>query len=342
MSAPLLSVIVPAHQAAAQLPVALEALGRSDFPRSQWQLIVVDDASTDETAAIAMQSGTDDVVSLPAPKHGPAFARNRGAEICTGEWLVFVDADVAVHANTLSRLAAIIEAEPDVDGIFGAYDDSPAACGFLSQYRNLRHRYLHLRSEGEAATFWAGCGAVRRSAFVAAGGFDEVRYDRPQIEDIELGYRLRERGSRIVLRPEVQATHLKRWTFRDAVRVDVWDRGVPWVRLLLERGELASASTLNIERGERSKTVAVSAALVLLLAALSWPSRWLAVIAFLLLAAVAIANHPQIVWFSKRRGARFAMLVVPMHLWYYVISALSVMLGVGLHVVQRRSVAIRI
>ena len=284
-----------------------------------------------------MQRGADHVVSLPGPKHGPAFARNRGAEVASGEWLVFVDADVAVHADTLSRFAAVIASEPDVDGIFGTYDDSPAAAGFLSQYRNLQHRYVHLQGEGEAATFWAGCGAIRRAAFIAVGGFDERRYERPQIEDIELGYRLRERGSRIVLRPEIQATHLKRWTFRDAVRADVWDRGVPWVRLLLERGELASASTLNVQHGERTKTVAVAVAMALLLAAALSRSGRPALIALVLIAGVAIANHAQITWFSERRGARFAVLVVPMNVWYYVISALSVVLAVGLHLLQRPS-----
>lgn len=342
MSAPLFSVIVPAHQAAVELPVALGALRRSDFPRSRWQLVVVDDGSTDETAGIAMRCGADRVVSLAEPKHGPAFARNRGAELCTGEWLVFLDADVAVHTDTLSRLAAIIEAEPEVDGVFGAYDDSPAASGFLSQYRNLQHRYVHLRSEGEATTFWAGCGAIRRSAFAAVGGFDERRYERPQIEDIELGYRLRERGSRILLRPEVQVTHLKRWTFRDAVRVDLWDRGVPWARLLLERGELARASTLNVERGERAKTAAVSIAMALLLTAFLWPNGWAVLIATALIAAVVIANHPQLSWFSERRGVRFAALVVPMNLWYYVISALSVVVALGLHIAQRRSAVFRV
>jgi hypothetical protein len=71
--------------------------------------------------------------------------------------------------------------------------------------------------------------------FLAIGGFDTVRFPRPQIEDIELGYRLRDAGGRIVLDPTVQGTHLKQWTFWRMLRTDVIDRGIPWMRLLLER-----------------------------------------------------------------------------------------------------------
>ena len=336
MSALLLSVVVPAHQAAKQLPCVLNALAHSDFPRARWELIVVDDGSIDETATVAAR-WADRVIALPGPARGPAFARNRGVEASAGAWIVFIDADVAVHTDTLARCATIIESEPGVDGMLGAYDDDPPVPGFLSQYRNLLHRYTHLQGEGEAATFWAACGAVRRAAFVAVGGFDEVRYRRPQIEDIELGYRLRDGGSRLVLRGEIQGTHLKRWTFRDAVRSDIWDRGVPWVRLLLERGELSKPATLNVKRGERVKTAAVALALALLLTALLWRRVWPVVLAISLVLVVVLSNLPQFVWFAHRRGARFAALVVPMSVWYYVISGLCVALALGLHILHRGS-----
>ena len=65
--------------------------------------------------------------------------------------------------------------------------------------------------------------------------FDEVRYRKPQIEDVELGYRLRQRGKRIMLDPTIQGTHLKAWTFGGIIRTDLTQRGIPWVRLLLEK-----------------------------------------------------------------------------------------------------------
>ena len=81
----------------------------------------------------------------------------------------------------------------------------------VSQYRNLLHHFVHQEGNPEASTFWAGCGAVRRAAFDAVAGYDEARFRRPSIEDIELGYRLRRAGYRIRLDRDLQCTHLKRW-----------------------------------------------------------------------------------------------------------------------------------
>jgi len=136
---------------------------------------------------------------------------------------------------TLERFADVVTGDSGLVGVFGSYDDAPEARGLLSEYRNLLHRYVHLRGAGEAETFWAGCGAIRRDAFEAVGGFDTARFPRPQIEDIELGYRLRERGGRIRLDPSIQGTHLKRWSLWPMFRTDFRDRGVPWMRLLMER-----------------------------------------------------------------------------------------------------------
>lgn len=326
MSTPLLSVIVPAFQGEGVLPTVLDALHASDLPRSRWELIVVDDASTDATAAIAA-TRADLVVRLDGAPRGPAFARNAGVERARGAWVVFVDADVRVHRDTLSRFVAVIESERELDAVFGAYDDSPPAPDVLSQYRNLMHRLVHLTGAGESESFWAGCGAVRREAFLAAGGFDAARYPRPQIEDIELGYRLRARGGRILLRPEIQGAHLKRWTFWRSMKVDLFDRGLPWVRLLLERDRLRSGTQLNLRAGERLKAVGVVAALLLLLLAPLLRQAWPALTALLLLAAVAIGNRQQLAWLRARRGTRFVIAALPLHFLYYLVSAAAVAMG---------------
>ena len=336
MTEPLLSVIVPAHQAERALAMVLGALSASDFPRDRWELIVVDDASTDATAEIAAQ-WADRVVSLHDRPRGPGFARNRGVEASRGSWVVFIDADVAVHPDTLSGFAAAIESEPDLDAIFGAYDDAPPSPDFLSQYRNLLHRYVHVSSAGEAETFWAGCGAARRLAFVACQGFDEHRYPRPQIEDIELGYRLRDRGGRILLRPAIQGAHLKQWKFWGSAKTDLFDRGIPWVRLLLERDSLVQSANLNLKRGEGIKTALVGLALTLFAVGILWKRSAPALIASLLLLGVVLSNMPLFAWFVRRRGAFFALAVIPMNLWYYTLSGAAVVLGFGSHLFRRRS-----
>ncbi|MBA2291737.1 MAG: glycosyltransferase family 2 protein, partial [Gemmatimonadales bacterium] len=217
---PRLSVIMPAHQAAHLLPDTLAALCANTLPRSAWELIVVDDASRDNTAEVAGR-WADRVIKLPAPPRGPGGARNEGADVATGDWLMFVDSDVRLHPDALARVAAVIDADPTLVAVFGSYDAHPEARGLVSEYRNLLHRYTHIVGAGEAETFWAGCGAVRRDAFRRVGGFDTARFPRPQIEDIDLGYRLRDLGGRILLDPRIQGTHLKRWTLSAMWRTDL-------------------------------------------------------------------------------------------------------------------------
>ena len=103
-SRPFLSVIVPAHQAESLLPDTLGALMRSDLPKVEWELIVIDDASRDRTALVAAEYA-DTVVRMAGHPHGPAFARNRGLEASLGSLLVFVDADVSTPAPARRRFA---------------------------------------------------------------------------------------------------------------------------------------------------------------------------------------------------------------------------------------------
>lgn len=334
--APFLSVIVPAHQAAGYLADTLGALLASDLPRDRWELIVVDDASSDETPAVAA-GRADRVVTLAGPAHGPAFARNRGVEASRGDWVVFIDADVRVHRDTLRRFVEAIEEHAWMDAAFGAYDDEPAAPDLLSRYRNLLHRYVHLRGAGETDTFWAGCGAVRRTAFNAVNGFDEIRYPRPQIEDIDLGYRLHDGGYRILIRPEIQGTHLKHWTFGGASRTDLFDRGIPWVRLLLERERLTRPANLNLKQGESFKIALVGTATVLVLTALFAGRPDFLIPAGMALALVLASNHELIGWFLRKEGPLFALAVLPLNLWYYAVSGAAVAVGLTQHLSSRRA-----
>jgi glycosyltransferase involved in cell wall biosynthesis len=325
-----LSVIVPARNAERVLPQSLGALRRSDLPRDEWELIVVDDASADATVSVARRYA-DLVVELPtALSLGPAYARNRGCRVARGDVFVFIDADVCVHSDTLRQFAHLFTGDPTVDAAFGSYDIDPAAPGLVSQYRNLLHHYCHHRSCGEAETFWTGCGAVRRAVFVDAGMFDEWHYPR-QIEDIELGGRIRALGHRILLRPDIQGTHLKRWTLSDMIRTDFWNRGVPWTRLLVQQRSMARATMLNLKPIEKLKTALASAALVCLpIALLTRELGWL-MVAVVSLLAVMLGSADLYAFFTRVRGWRFALAVVPLHLLYYALNGLSVGVGWLLH-----------
>lgn len=336
--APRFTVIMPAHQAAGLLPDTAAALAASTLSRAQWEFLIVDDASRDETTAVA-ERFADRVITLSGRSLGPGGARNAAATAARGTWLVFVDADVRIHADALERIADAIDRDPELVAIFGSYDAHPDAPGLLSEYRNLLHRHVHLRGAGDAETFWAGCGAVRRDAFQAVGGFDTARFPRPQIEDIDLGYRLRDRGGRIILDPTIQGTHLKRWGFWSMVRTDFRDRALPWMGLLLERRG-RTAPSLNTGPREQILVALAGVGATALLASLvvrDGRLGWLGLGALLLL---AIGNAATYRWFAAERGVGFALMVIPLHLLYYVINALAAAVGIGSYLLVRIRAAV--
>ncbi len=319
---PSLSVIMPVRDGAHFLPASLTALYASDLPSSRWEVVVVDDASRDRSAEVAAGTGAI-VVRLDGAGRGAAYARNRGADAARGSYLLFVDADVSVHPDVLRQVLDTFERELDVSAVFGAYDLAPAAPGLVTQYRNLLHRYVHERDAGDAVTFWAGCGAVRADVFARIGGFDEKERS---VEDIELGYRMAAHGYRIVLRPEIQGRHLKRWTLRTMIVTDVWGRGVPWLRLLKHQS-VPLRATLNLRTSEKVCTALVAGA-ALAVAALAWTGdrRWLIAAAAGAGGALAV-NAPMLAWFARQRGWGFALRVVPLRLLYYVLNVVSVVLA---------------
>ncbi len=207
-------------------------------------------------AAVEASSEPPDEVHVvrDAGAPGPAAARNAGVRRTAADVVAFVDADVVVHADALRRLREAFADDAGLAAVFGAYDDEPAADGAVSGFRNLLHHHVHHRSPGPATTFWAGLGAVRRDAFLAVGGFDEDRYRRPSIEDVELGSRLAAAGFRIELRPDVQGTHLKRWSLLEMLRTDFLLRGLPWSELLLAGA--ADRTALNLGWRHRASALA--------------------------------------------------------------------------------------
>jgi cellulose synthase/poly-beta-1,6-N-acetylglucosamine synthase-like glycosyltransferase len=194
-------------------------------------------------------------------RRGPSYARNRAAEVAKGEILLFLDSDVCVKSDTLSKIARSFEADAELAALMGSYDSTPACEDFLSQYRNLMHAYVHQHGAELASTFWSGCGAIRRTIFLEHSGFNEG-YGRPAVEDIELGYRLIRAGHKIVLDRTIDVTHRKRWTFWSLVKTDIMDRGIPWTELILR--DHVMPNDLNLQLSQR-----VSVALVFLLVALA-------------------------------------------------------------------------
>ena len=318
MNKPYISVIIPVYNGEKFLPGCLDALVSGSY--RDYELIVVDDCSTDRSVEISRAKGAR--VLKTSRQSGPGGARNLGAQEARGEVLFFVDADVVVKPDTLERVAANFMDHPEVASVFGSYDDEPAEKNFISQYKNLFHRFVHQQARSEAETFWAGCGAIRRDVFLAVDGFDAERYPRPAIEDIELGYRMRSRGHRILLDKQLQAKHLKRWTLKSMLHADIFCRAVPWSMLIFESKGMVN--DLNLQTTDRISAGLLGLSLLLLPFTVLMPQLLLLIV--VMLAAIPILNHKLYRFFYDRKGLAFAILAFPLHLLYYLYSATTFVL----------------
>ena len=323
---PSISVIVPVRAVDEEFLVCLRSLRALD--PAPLEILLVLDGCPEEVPKGEKGDREVRVIRLPESE-GPARARNQGAAKARGVVLFFLDADVAVRRDAIERVGRAFQGEEAPDALFGCYDDTPEKPGVPSQYRNLLHHYTHLNGNEEASTFWAGCGAVRQDVFLELGGFEE-RYARPSIEDIELGYRMKRAGRRIRLLKALRVTHLKRWGFFQMLRTDLFDRAVPWTRLILR--DRRFVNDLNLSASNR---ISVAAMGILTLTGIAAPwAPVLAVGSMTALLVLMVVNAPLLRFFVQKRGGAFAIRTVPLLGLYYLCCGLGFFLGIFQHVTR--------
>lgn len=315
IGSPLISVIVPVYNGRAFLHRCLDAIFASDY--RSFEVVVVNDCSTDDSAEISRDKGAT-VLSTPR-QSGPASARNLAAARANGEVLMFVDADVVVKPDTLGKIAEQFRQRPEISAVFGSYDDEPAEKNFLSQYKNLQHHFVHQNSNSEASTFWSGLGAIRKKVFIEHGGFDCEKFAVPSIEDIDLGFRMRKAGHEIILDPNIQAKHLKKWEIVSHLRTEIFCRALPWSRLILENQGMIN--DMNLKTTDRLSAFLVGLSLLSLPFVLLRPELILATAGFLIV--IAVLNRSILGFFARKRGLVFAALTFPWQLMYFFYSGVT-------------------
>jgi GT2 family glycosyltransferase len=321
----LLSVIVSTLNSRSTLPQVLAAIRGSDLPRKSYEIIVVDDASIDGSAAIAARYA-DTVVKLTGHSAGPAYARNRGVELASGDVIAFVDGDVVIRPDTLPRLLAILLERPDIDAVSASRNESGGAPNFVSQYWNLLLSFGEQRHSGRCAQFAPGCGVVRRAAFLSAGMYDEWRFDTASMESVELGERLLGAGHGVILSSELTVTHLKQWDFRSVCQ-EVWHRSSVLARSLGYLRMSAAAPGEVVFTLCRTLIPAVALLGTLLLAAAFVPAPHPSAKFGVALAALLLTNLPVHIFYATTRGFWFATLSAPLHVFVQIVAAIALCTG---------------
>lgn len=270
------SVIIPAHNASSTLGTCLAALTR--LPSPPYEILVVCDGCSDATAEIARGQGVR-VIEYPQ-KRGASYARNVGAAAAQGGIYLFIDADCVAHEAAVSLCQETIAGGEQL--LFGSYTRETRAAGFLTKFKNLQHHFTHQRGADFQTTFWSGCGAVTREAFDAVGGFDVNIF---ACEDIEFGSEATRLGYRVRLVRGMQVEHLKQYSLAGLVRSDLFQRAVPWTRLIYSGR--TGLGALNTNAQGRMSVAATGATLLALVASFFWTPAIAAAAAALLVVLAA-------------------------------------------------------
>lgn len=194
--------MVPAFQASATIGRCIRALTRQTLPPEHYEIIVVDDASTDDTYRVAAREGAR-VLRLGC-NVGPGGARNAGVAAARGQFIVFTDADCEPCPDFVAALTARLD-DPRVGGAKGVYRSRQRAlvARFVQcEYEQRYDRTARLRTIDFVDT--SAC-CFRRADILRVGGFDA----RLRVcEDQEMSFRLVQAGVRIEFAPEACTYHL--------------------------------------------------------------------------------------------------------------------------------------
>lgn len=199
----MISVIVPAYNAEQTLGDCLAALERQTVGRDEYEVIVVDDGSTDGTAEVVR---SHDVRLIQQENAGPASARNRGARAARGDLLLFTDADCAPAEDWIARISEPFS-EPEVVGAKGVYDTWQQS--LVARFVQLEYekKYARMRGLEQIDFVDTYSAAYRADVFLANNGF-ETLFPTSSVEDQELSFRLARKGYRLVFAPEAVVYHV--------------------------------------------------------------------------------------------------------------------------------------
>lgn len=283
---PYLSIIIPYHNSNETIGRLLASIKQSKGA-PQYEVIVVDDGSapalsfrppsrnlavlnrdsrlggndksgsrvTHSLRSVQAPGTTVNVVKLDR-NHGPAAARNRGADAARGKFLVFLDSDVKVFPDTLKNLSAIYMDDPDVVAVTGVWTKEQRSKAFFPNFKALRDWSYWINERdvgGYYFLFSTRIASIKKSVFLRLGGFDES-YPAALVEDIELTYRIARRYA-IVFAPNVRVRH-EFESFLPIAKKYFW-RSYHWIKLYGTRRKFDPVATTAKEAAAAVTAVAL-------------------------------------------------------------------------------------
>lgn len=207
------SVVIPTFNRKKVLLRTLEVLAQVDYPVGRWEVIVVDDGSSDGTddAVTIWAAGTGlQLACLTQRNAGPAVARNRGAEAARGDVVIFIDNDIEVPPAFVRDHLRALASHPDCWMVGRIVHPSDMRTTPFGRYRDDLWERFHVAHPpgriSETRGMTAANLSVPRRDFLRLGGFDPS-FTIASCEDWELGLRARRHGIRVLYHPGIVVVH---------------------------------------------------------------------------------------------------------------------------------------
>lgn len=192
----------------------LRAISKSKY--KNYEVILVSDNSSDDSIKLANKYPFK--IKKLKKNYGAAYARNQGAKLCKGEILLFIDSDVEINVNAMNIINQHYNTKNNYGILQGVYSHKPNYESSATQYLMSYHCY-YLFSETKNNKFTKSlCScfvAIKKDIFIKNGGFD-INFNNADPEDIDLGYRLINKGLKIPLEKKLKSNHhinISTWSF---------------------------------------------------------------------------------------------------------------------------------
>lgn len=211
------SVIVPTYNSGKTLIACLQSLTNQTVSKEQYEIIVVDDGSTDNTADIAAKF---DVKYVAQTNQGPAAARNYGVQNTVGDIILFTDADCVPDYDWIRQMIEPFK-DSEVTGVKGTYKtkQKELTAGFAQAEFEDRYELLKKSSTIDMVDTYSA--AFRKDVFLKMGGFDES-FTVANNEDTDLSYRLATAGYKLVFNPQAYVYHTHQNSLLNYLKLKFW------------------------------------------------------------------------------------------------------------------------
>lgn len=289
------SVIIPVCNAQDTLKYCLDSIFSSE--NKDFEVIIVDTKSTDQSAQIA-KTYPCQLITLQENK-GAAYSRNVGSDNAKGEILVFIDDDIAIKKDTLWLIDKGFKEDKDIVAITGILGKEGPQRNFFTQYKNLYMHYIFKQCPRYVDFLYGSLMAIKKDYLL------RLNENLKMMEDTELGLRFKKLNKKILLNPELEIVHFKKYNFKSIIRNDFL---IPfWCvkSFMLHNGYKDIFKKRRFSHVRLSQIMSIVISFLLLVSLIFWKQPGAKIVFFILPPAFLLLNYNFFAFLYRERGFLF-------------------------------------